>query len=177
MKTICLFVYLTVIFCVPVSCQSTKRVNDSASIDLTKITHIQPKGRVQDKDYNNLEVVNQLLARRVQAVPFLIGKLTDETQIKSKVLDYWYKITVGDIALVILTDFFTDSTWTKSTIPAVAWDVMLEGKENKVDSERMLRQFIAKHGRKAIQQKWMKVWNQNNYKIFWDEQENCFNLK
>ncbi len=69
-----------------------------SQIDLTKIGPIAPKGRVQDTEYNRLPIVEDLIARGNEAVPFLIGKLDDETKIKGHVFDYWSDVRVGDVA-------------------------------------------------------------------------------
>ena len=96
-----------------------------AEIDLTKIGRVAPKGRVQDTDYNHLPVVENLISYGNEAVPFLIGELNDETKIGGHVFDYWYDVRVGDVAFVILTDFFTDPTWRNTTIPDVGYDTFL----------------------------------------------------
>jgi len=56
-----------------------KSVNRSK---LSKIGGVTPKGRVQDRDYNNLPVVENLIAHGREAIPFLIAKLDDETEIQ-----------------------------------------------------------------------------------------------
>ncbi len=146
-------------------------------IDLSQIPHLQPKGRVQDKDYNQIEIIDQLIAMQMQAIPFLIDKLTDETEIKHPAADFWYQVMVGDVAFIILTDFFTDSSGTKTTVPGVSWDAMLERKSQDMPAEELLRKFIAQHGRKSLQEKWIKIWNENQNKLDWDEKERCFKLK
>lgn len=67
-------------------------------IDLSKIGHITPKGRVQDKYYNELPIVDQLIANGKESIPYLISKLEDETSIKEHVMDYWSLMRVGDKA-------------------------------------------------------------------------------
>src|SRR5438270_13044318 len=101
-------------------------------INLTRIDHLSSKGRAQDIEYNRIEVINQLVEMQTQAIPFLIARLDDETPIGHHVMDFWSKVTVADMALVILTDFFTDSTWKKTTIPGVGWDEMLERRNNRL---------------------------------------------
>jgi hypothetical protein len=56
-------------------------------IDLARIGAVAPKGRVQDKDYHHLPVVENLIAHGTEAIPFLIGKLDDETRIKDHVFE------------------------------------------------------------------------------------------
>jgi len=97
-----------------------------SEIDLSQIGHIAPKGRVQDKDYNELAISDELIANGKDSIPFLISKLEDETVIDHHVIDYWPgQATVGDVAFVILTDFTTDSSWTKNTIRGADPDSIL----------------------------------------------------
>jgi hypothetical protein len=95
--------------------QSNVSAAPLSEIDLTNIGPIAPKGRVQDTEYNHLPVVENLIAHGNEAIPFLIAKLDDETKIRGHVFDYWSDVRVGDVAFIILTDFFTDPTWQKTT--------------------------------------------------------------
>ncbi len=146
-------------------------------IDLSQIGHLASKGRVQDREYNKSMVVDNLIKMENESIPFLIDKLTDETLIKGATIDFWSKVTIGDIALIILTDFFTDSTWVKTTIPGISWDEMLKRKNSKLTAEQVLRSYVAIFGRKAIQNKWERVWHENHEKLYWDNEERCFKLK
>jgi hypothetical protein len=149
----------------------------SQPIDLRQIQHIAPKGRVQDKYYNQLEMVDRLIALQTQAIPLLIEKLDDETVISHHVVDYWATITVGDLALMILTDFFTDATWTRTTLPNVSWDEMLNRKNKSDSAQEVLHQYLQQHGRKTIKEKWRKLWEANREQLYWDANERCFKLK
>src|SRR5437660_5467014 len=60
-----------------------------ADIDLTKIGHLAPKGRVQDKEYNDAPVIDDLISHGKDSIPFLISKLDDRTVIHYSVEDYW----------------------------------------------------------------------------------------
>lgn len=146
-------------------------------IDLSKIGHITPKGRVQDKDYNELPIIDQLTANGKESIPFLISKLEDETKIKEHVMDYWYEIRVGDVAQIILNDFFLDYSWKKSTIPGVGWNEFLECKGQDLTSEQCLSNYVSKYGRKSIRAKWQRVWDENKERIYWDETDRSFRLK
>jgi hypothetical protein len=147
------------------------------TIDLTRIQHIGPKGRVQDKEYNDLEVVDQLIGRGTDSIPLLISKLEDETELEGRVIDFWYKVTVGDIAHIILSDFFTDSTWEKATIPGIRWDDMLERRNAEITGEQVLREYIDKHGRSGIRKRWEKIWQEYKSRLYWDERERCFKVR
>lgn len=147
-------------------------------IDLSKIGHIAPKGRVQDKDYNDLPIVDQLIANGRESIPYLISKIEDDTKINEHVMDYWSEMRVGDVAQIILKDFFTDYSWTKTTIPGVAWGTFLGCKGvDYFTREQCLRNYIKRFGRKGLKAKWQHVWDKNKEKIYWDEADRSFRLK
>jgi hypothetical protein len=148
-----------------------------AQVDLVKIGHIAPKGRVQDLDYNQLSVIEELIAQGKDSVPYLISKLDDETKIDGPIVDYWSDVRVGDVALIVLTDFFTDSSWQRTTLAGVSWDEFLERRNRKtLTGQQVLRNYIAQHGRKKIQDRWKDTWEQYSNKLYWDEKERCFRL-
>lgn len=156
---------------------SEKVTTQLAEIDLSRIEYIAPKGRVQDADYNQLKVVDELIAFGTESIPYLISKLDDETEIKGHVMDYWPEVKIGDVALVILSDFFTDSSWKKSTIGGVEWREFLDCKNPGVPASQCLASYIAKHGREGTKAKWQRIWNENQDKIYWDEAERCFKAR
>jgi hypothetical protein len=168
---------------------SAEGMNQSASaaIDLTTIKRIESKGRVQDHDYNEIPVVDQLIALGPACIPLLIQGLEDQTVVVGRgmsgnesdrpVIAFWSETTVGDLALVILTDLFTDSTWEKTTIPGVGWNEFLDRKDKNLTGEQVLREFIEKHGRKGLKAKWHKIWELNRDKIYWDKTERCFKVR
>lgn len=146
-----------------------------SELNLAEIGALAPKGRVQDTGYNQLPVVENLIAHGKESIPYLIGRLEDETKAKGHVLDYWSDVRVGDVAFIILTDFFTDSTWRRATIPGAGWDEFLgRRKDANVTSEQLFHNYIANHGRKGIQKKWQQMWDENREKVYWDEKERCF---
>jgi hypothetical protein len=149
-----------------------------SEINLALIGHLAPKGRVQDKDYNQLIVVEQLIAHGKESIPFLISKLDDETKIDDRVLDYWNQVYVGDVALIILSDLFLDKKWERSTIEGMKWDEFLgRGNDKNVTGEQLLRNYIQRYGRKRIKERWQNVWEKYQQEIFWDEQERAFKIR
>jgi hypothetical protein len=81
-----------------------------SQIDLTKIKHITPQGRVQDgglldEEFNELTIVKDLLSHGKDSIPFLISKLDDETEMNRSAISFWYQVYVGDIALQKLQRF------------------------------------------------------------------------
>ena len=123
-------------------------------INLALIGPTGGKGRVQDRDYKELPLIDQLLYHGKEAIPFLIGKLDDETKIDYQIVDFWSDAYVGDVAFVILEDFFLDSKWEKSTIEGMDWDSFLgRGNNRNITGEGLLRDYIKKYGRKKIKQR------------------------
>ncbi|MGI9056043.1 MAG: hypothetical protein ACR2F2_09610 [Pyrinomonadaceae bacterium] len=155
---------------------------DFSKIDLTTIEHIE-KGRAQDgtlvdENFQKLTIADDLLAHGKDSIPFLISKLDDETEMKGQTICFWYQVYVGDVALVILIDFFTKNDELTSTIPGFGWDEFLERGNDKASmGEEILRRYIEKHGRKNIKERWQKMWDENKEKIFWNEEEKCFDLR
>lgn len=93
-------------------------------------------------------------------------------------MDFWGEITVGDVAHIILSDFFLRSDSQKTTIEGVGFYEFLECKNSEeTPANNCLHNYVEKHGRKSIKAKWQKVWEQNKAKIYWDESERCFKLK
>lgn len=152
-------------------------------IDISKVPKLSPKGRFQEGQSATVfgepnQVADDLIANGKDAIPFLISKLEDETEMDHQIINYWYKLYVGDMAHIILTDFFNDQTELKSTVPGFFWDDFLERGSNKeITGEEVLRRYIQKHGRKAIRQKWQRMWDENKDKIYWDERCYCFKLR
>jgi hypothetical protein len=166
----------------PAAANSPSVTNDESraavsEIDISKVGRIASKGRVQDKNYNDLAVVDQLIAKGKDSIPFLISRLEDGTTIHGHIIDYWPgDITVGDVAFVILSDFTTDSAWTGTTIPGADRNSILgESDPNTSDGQRIAR-FVHKHGRKSIRQKWEKIWLTYKDRIVWSDQERCFKV-
>ena len=146
-------------------------------VDVSKLP-VLSKGRFQDGDTalgEQNQVAKDLVANGKAAIPFLIAKLEDETEMDSRVINFWYQLHVGDMAHIILTDLFTDKGGSHSTIPGFEWDEFLErGGDRSLMGEEVLRRYIRKHGRRSIKQRWQKMWEQNKDKIFWDPKCYCF---
>jgi len=151
--------------------------SSSKEVDLLKIGHVVPKGRVQDKEYNgDIKAVDELIELGPGAIPYLIGKLADETEYPHPVIDYWRKTTIGDVSLVILCDFVTKSDFRSSSIPGGTWDEIIEKNDKDLDSETALRNYVKEKGRKAIKQKWEIIWDTYKDKLYWDNQCKCFDI-
>jgi hypothetical protein len=156
-----------------------KEISMAQKVDLTEISEIASKGRVQDKDYNpNLIVIDRLIAQGIDCIPFLIKEMGNSSRLPKSVVSHWSKTEVGDVALIILTDFFTDEDWKKATIPGTSWNEIIEiDKAENISAEESLRKFIRKHGRGALIAKWTKIWNANKDRVYWDPSARCFKRK
>jgi hypothetical protein len=130
------------------------------------------KGRLQDKDYCESKMMDQIIAQGKSAIPILISQLTDTRATKEPIYDYWYKTRAGDIAYFILTDLFTDANWTTFTMPGL--EALKENCSENIAAEPCWREFLKKHGRKFVQDQWLAAWNANKDRVFWDEKERCF---
>ena len=157
---------------------TAKAAKPLSEIDLSQIGHVAPKGRVQDKDYNDLVLIDQLLANGKDAIPFLISKLEDDTKINHQVLVCWPgPATVGDVAFVILMNFTTDSSWTRTTVPGADRDSLLGKYDPTLPGVQRLSRFVEEHGRKPIRLKWEKIWAKYKDEIIWDEWQRCFRVR
>jgi hypothetical protein len=147
-------------------------------LDLSQVPPLCPKGRVQDKEYNpDVYVVNELIKKGKEAIPLLISKLADDTDVNHQVMCFWPGNTIGDIALVILTDLTTDSSWRHHTIPGTSWDDLLEQKfDPNIPTWSVLHSYVREHGRQNIKEKWEIIWDRHKENIYWDDTQRCFNI-
>jgi hypothetical protein len=85
--------------------------------ELTAPGSCRAKGRFQDRNYCDSQVVNQILALGKDAIPFLISELTDDRKTKHSIYDLWSYTSAGDIANSLLFDLFTSPEWTIPPMP------------------------------------------------------------
>src|SRR5262249_16215656 len=95
-------------------------------IDLTKIKHIAPTDRIQNPQWNpnNQSLIKNIGKWKKETIPFLINKLKDETILEVGIIDYWSRVTIADLAMIILSDLFRDSNY-QTTIPGTDWHDMI----------------------------------------------------
>ena len=141
------------------------------SLGLAEMQHTTPQGRLQE--YAAPQTVH-ILELGKKAIPMLIECLTDETETKKPVEDFWPVTTVGDVAFFYLCNLFTDSTWSHSTIYGVVnWEVVMAENPHS-PSWTTWYEFVKKHGRRYVQESWSKKWRAEQSAIFWDAKELCF---
>ena len=150
--------------------------------DLSKIGMVvngeqicEDKGRLQD--YPS-KVMDQIIAAGPDAIPILIGMITNTKMAKTRepIICYWPGMAIGDIAFCTLSDLFTDSSYTKTTLPGARWNDLL-GPAGDRAAWVQLDDFIKKHGRAALEEKWLRLWEKYKDSVDWDAKEKCFKLK
>jgi hypothetical protein len=160
--------------------QSTRQ--PEPQFDLSKIGMVldghqicEDKGRLQDYPSS---VMDQIIAAGPKSVPVLIGMITDTRMAKTEepIICFWPGMAIGDIAFCTLEDLFLNADWTRSTIPGSGWNALL-GPDDGLPSWGQLHRFIEKHGRRVLQSKWQRLWDQYGHQVFWDPKERCFKLK
>lgn len=144
-------------------------------VDLRKIGALAPKGRVQDQEYNpNLPIVEALIKAGPEAIQFLLSKIGDGTPIGEPVIDYWPNPTVGDVAFIVLHDFFLSADWKTSTIPGLEWNDFFDRQPPGCSSYDLMYRFIAKHGRLGLRKKVEIILQPFKGQLFWDSNDRCF---
>jgi hypothetical protein len=130
------------------------------------------KGRLQDKEYCDSRMVDQVVGQGKAAVPILISQITDTRKTPRPIYDFCDYTTAGDVATFLLNDLFTDSDWKTFNMPG------LERLHDKCDDPSWVcwHRFVKKHGRMFIQQQWSAAWNANKDRIYWSTQTRCFRV-
>lgn len=140
--------------------------------EMTTYPTCRAKGRLQDKGYCDSRLVDQIVAKGKTAVPILISQITDTRATRRPIFDFWHATTAGDVAYFLLNSLFTDSDWKTFNMPGL--DALQD--KCKDDSETCWRLFLKVHGRKFVQDQWLKAWNANKGRIYWDDNSRCFRL-
>ncbi|HKQ63211.1 MAG TPA: hypothetical protein VJS92_18125 [Candidatus Polarisedimenticolaceae bacterium] len=135
-------------------------------VDLARIGHLPGKGRAQD-------AIGALAEAGPYLIPFLVSQLTVESAVEERVLDSWPRMRVGDVALVVLTDLFTEPGG-ETTIPGLAWDRLLERADDDTPAWELLERYIAIHGRAGLQRKVERILAPYDAGFAWDAARGCF---
>jgi hypothetical protein len=122
--------------------------------------------------------MEQIVNTRHAAVPVLIDMLTDQRRNRGSenIVCFWGEVSRGELAFMVLTDLFLDSTWTKATVPGADWSMLDPDPDDTAGFVRF-RDYIEKNGSKSLQLKWRTLWSEYKDKVYWDEKERCFMLK
>jgi len=142
-------------------------------VDLRRIGHIGPVGRVQDQ---YLPVVEALIKAGPPAVPFLISKLEDRTRLPGygSVLDFWPSVEVRHVALLVLTDFFTRPDGKTATVSGFTWDDILDRRSPDPPAWSIYAAFEEKNGRAAVRRKIDQLLAPHKGRLEWNAAERCF---
>jgi hypothetical protein len=147
--------------------------------DLMKIENVPPKGRIQD-NASKIEppVIEELLAMGTESIPFLISRLSSERSYRKSPLDYYQHVTEGDMAYIILNDFFTSADGERTTVPSLCWNVILEtSKHPDTPAWELLDIYRQTHNRDELRRKWNEMWQRNEKQITWDKSQNYFRIE
>lgn len=151
-----------------------------AVTDLVDINHIGPKGRVQDKKYNpDSSVIDELIKNGKSSISFLIERLKSEKAYGPGVLDLWPYVEERHVALIILTDFFLDSSWEKSTAPDMCFNSLISAQREYPDLAIwaiFYDHFSPDVWNQSIN-KWEFFWENNKDKIYWDSKDRFFRIE
>lgn len=130
------------------------------------------KGGVQDCSG---AVMRRILADGKEAIPALISQLTETARTKHQIADYWGDTRSGGVAFVVLTDLFTRPDTEASEMPDVPdWPTVSNGCRSS--AQTCWYEYLRKHGRKSVQQEWLRAWNLHKDQIYWDTKAECFRL-
>jgi hypothetical protein len=142
-------------------------------VDLRDIGRIASKGRVQDDPW---PVVDVLIKAGSPAVTFLLSKLDDRTRVPGRgaVLDFWPRVEVGHVALIVLSDLFTRADGITPTVPGLNWDQILVRQSPDLPAWDLYYNFVAQHGRSGVRRKVEQLLAPCSGKLVWDATERCF---
>lgn len=154
--------------------QSGRTQTKTAKYPLTQFNNegCMEKGRVQDCSG---PVIKRILADGKNAIPILISQLTETAPTKYQIDDYWADTRSGDVAYIVLTDLFTKPDSETSEMPGVPdWKIVMNGCH--ATAQGCWDEFLHKHGRKSVQQAWLRAWNLHRDKVYWDAKVQCFRV-
>jgi hypothetical protein len=131
------------------------------------------KGRGQECDQN--PVMKEVLAAGSRSIPVLIAQLTETNLTKKPIEDFWNYTTSGDVAFIVLTDFFTDKDGKSFTMPDVPdWDKIMA--KCNGNAEACWRGYVRANGITSLQRSWQAAWLANRDRVVWDHDARCFRL-
>ena len=145
-------------------------------VDLRHIGRMPLKARVQDEPS---AVVEALVKAGLPAVTFLLSKLEDKTRIPGygAVLDFWPRVEVGHVALIVLCDLFKRADGITPTVPGLSWDEILSRQSQDPPAWDVYDSFAAQYGRSGIRRKVEQLLAPYSGTLMWDATERCFRPK
>jgi hypothetical protein len=137
------------------------------------------KGRIQDPEHDKsqrrLAEMDRIIRHGTGSILALSEALTNSRPV-TPLLCGWKGMAIGDVALVTLLDLFRDPGG-RSTVPELEWDTFLERSSPNIPAEQVLRDFIRKHRRQSLREKWNTFWKEHQDEIIWDEHDRCYRAR
>ncbi len=144
-------------------------VADGGAFNLLEIGRLQGKGRIQDMQNLSADPqVGAILAMGKEAIPELIEALESSKPFARPPIDFWPKMSEGDMALVVLSDLLLDPTGRRSTVTELCWDNVLERESVDISASELLDRFVKAHGRAELARRWRDAWSRHGSTLQWD---------
>lgn len=149
------------------------------SLDLVKLAEgpCISNTRLQDaENHGRRELMEKIIRHGTDSIAALADSLTNSRPTPQPVRCNWHATAVGDVALFALMDLFRDRNL-HSTVPELEWDTFLERSSPALTQEQVLRDFIRKHHRAGLQEKWNGFWKEHKEEVIWDSSDRCFRTR
>ena len=143
--------------------------------NLRFIGHIKSKGRIQDQQ-PPLPEIEALMNAGPEAISFLISQIEEDTTVQERPLDFWPKVRIGDMALLILCDFFTEPDGRRSTAPGISWDEILNNTDRSIPAWKVIDNYLAAKGRAGLRQEVERRLDPFKDRFVWDPKTRCFRI-
>jgi hypothetical protein len=119
--------------------------------------------------------MREILAGGKNSIPILISQLTETTRTERPIATYWGYTNTGDIAYIVLTDLFSEVDSETPNIPGVpGWRMVMKGCDSA--AEACWHEYIRKHGRKSVQEVWLRAWGLWKDRVYWEPTARCFRI-
>jgi hypothetical protein len=149
------------------------------SLDLVKLAEgpCLSNARFQDSDaHGRRELMEKIIRHGTDSIAALADSLTNSRPTPEPVRCNWHGTALGDVALFALMDLFRDHKL-HSTVPELEWDTFLERSSPTLTQEQVLRDFIRKHHRAGLQEKWNGFWKEHKDEVIWDSGDLCYRTR
>lgn len=137
------------------------------------------KGRLQDSEFDKskerLEEMHSIMRHGTDSVLALADSLTNSHPVAPMICG-WKGMALGDVALLTLLDLFREPDG-RSTVPELNWDTFLDRSSPRLSPEQVLRDFVRKHGRRGLREKWDTFWSEHKDEVIWDERDRCYRVR
>ncbi len=165
-----------------VACAGTPMSLDehaSCDFDLSLISHLGSKGRVQDgASGHTAQLVESITAEGPRSIPCLIDLLSSNVRYQERVIPLWPEVFEGDVALIFLDNLFRDPSGRLSSFPDLCWDTLLErGDDESAAGWELLHRFRETHGWEAIRSRWREAWARDQDRVEWDTERRFFRVQ